>query len=119
MDMSEFKQQLLSKDTESVIDYDAALEVLRGSYRPLTPQQNKNGTLNLVITMEELGELQQQVSKFIRGKDNHYELLEEVADAYFVLGYIRDICGLSDEEVTKAINIKLNRQAKRNQEETF
>ena len=94
-------------------------KVLEDSYRPLHKDLNKEGILNLIIVIEEFGELQQQVSKYIHGKSNHYELLEEVADGFICLEYIKNICGLSEAEINKVINVKLARQAKRNKEETF
>ncbi|MBR4315184.1 MAG: hypothetical protein IKP66_09770 [Lachnospiraceae bacterium] len=117
MDKNEFRVGLETADTN--VDTDRMRSILKDSYRTLQDKLNKEGTLNLIITMEEFAELQQQVSKFIRGKDNHYELLEEVADAYLCLEYIKGICGITDEEVNKAINVKLDRQKQRNEEDTF
>ncbi len=119
MDKQEFHTMLQSDAISPNIDRAYMYNTLRNSYRPLQDELNNNGTLNLMITVEEFGELQQQVVKYIRGKGTHEGLLEEVADAYLCLEYIKDICGLSEEEVRKAINIKLQRQDKRNDQKTF
>lgn len=119
MDIVKFKESVCSNDFSTTVNAKAQQEILRDSYRSLKENLNKEGTLNLIIVMEEFSELIQQVSKYIRGKDNHYELLEEVADGYLCLEYIKDLCGLSDVEINKAINVKLARQAKRNKEDTF
>lgn len=119
MDKSEFQLLMESDDISSKCDKEAMQKILRASYRPLQDELNKTGILNLIITVEEFGELQQQVVKYIRGRSDHNGLLEEVADAYLCLEYIKDICGLSEEEVQKAINIKLQRQDKRNDQKTF
>lgn len=69
----------------------------------------KEGTRNLVIVMEELAELQQQISKYLRGKEDRLGLIEEVADVIMGLDYVKIICNISDEEVNKAMNVKLQR----------
>ncbi len=119
MDIVKFKESVCSSEFSTTVNEKSEREILSNSYRPLMKDLNKDGTLNLIIVMEEFSELIQQVSKFIRGKENHYELLEEVADGYLCMEYIKDLCGLSDVEVNKAINVKLAQQAKRNQEDTF
>lgn len=119
MDAEKFKKSVCSNDFSSIIDEKGKAKILKESYRTLSKENNKEGTLNLLIASEELNELSQQVIKYIRGKDNHYELLEELADAYLSLDYIRNLCGFSDIEINKAINVKLARQAKRNKEEAF
>ena len=64
---------------------------------------------NLVIVMEELNELGQQVSKFCRGKCEHLDLVEEMADVTIGMEYLKQICKVSDEELHKAVQIKLDR----------
>lgn len=67
------------------------------------------GTRNLVIVMEELAELQQQLSKFLRGKGDHIGLVEECADVIMGMDYVKHICNITDEEINKAINVKIDR----------
>ena len=70
---------------------------------------NPRGHRNLIIVMEELAELAQEVSKNLRGRANYYDLLEEMADNQLSLYYLQDICGISDEDLQKAIRIKAER----------
>ena len=65
------------------------------------------------IVMEELAELQQQISKKIRGYHNELGLLEELADVYICLGYLESIFNIDKEELQKAIDVKLLREKER------
>ena len=91
--------------------------IIEDSLRPL--QSNDTGLLNLIIVMEEFNEVAMEVSKYIRGKDNKTELLEELADAYMCIKYIQCICNISDEELNKAINVKAQRQKNRNDQKSW
>ncbi len=50
-----------------------------------------NWKTQCTVAMEELAELQQQVSKQIRGYDDPIGLLEEMADVYICLDYLKSI----------------------------
>lgn len=54
------------------------------------------------IAMEEFAELQQQVSKQIRGYDDRIGLLEEMADAYIGLEFLKSIFNISEEDMQKS-----------------
>ena len=60
--------------------------------------------------MEEMAELQQQISKQIRGYDDRYGLLEEMADVYISLKLLESIFNVTPEEMQKAIDVKLARK---------
>ena len=47
--------------------------------------------LKCTVAMEEFAELQQQVSKQIRGYGDKLGLLEEIADAYICLSFLESI----------------------------
>lgn len=67
-----------------------------------------------VIVMEELAELQQQISKKIRYDNrNNTELLEEMADVYIGLEYLKRIFDLDEVSIKKAIDVKLSREKER------
>lgn len=68
------------------------------------------GCRNLIIVMEEFAECSQQVAKWLRGKGDKISLLEETADALIGIKYIQKICGISDEELNKAVNAKITRE---------
>ena len=61
----------------------------------------------LIKVCEELGELQSEVFKAVKGKENREKILEELADVYFVLGYIKEIYHISDEELDEKMKAKV------------
>ena len=63
--------------------------------------------LKCTIAMEEFT---QQISKQIRGYDNRIGLLEEMADAYICLEFLKSIFDITPEELQKAMDIKLQRE---------
>ena len=65
------------------------------------------------VAMEEFAELQQQVSKHIRGYGDKMGLLEEMADAYICLRFLESIFEIKPDEMQKAIDVKLLREKKR------
>lgn len=67
------------------------------------------GHENLIIDMEELAELSQQISKYIRGKGEYYSLLEEMADVQVCLYHLQNLYNISDFELNRAINTKVTR----------
>lgn len=62
------------------------------------------------IAMEEFAELQQQVSKQIRGYEDRVRLLEEMADAYICLEFLKSIFDITEDDVKRAIDVKLLRE---------
>ena len=66
--------------------------------------------LNCTVAMEEFAELQQQVSKQIRGYGDKLGLLEEIADAYICLSFLESIFDVKPEDLQKAIDVKLQRE---------
>lgn len=70
---------------------------------------------HLVIAMEEMSELQKEISKCLRGKGNSSDLLQEMADVYICLAYVQAICAedpefaFSDDTLDNAIDVKLLR----------
>lgn len=71
--------------------------------------QNPQGHHDLIICMEELAELQQALSKELRGKGDTVNILEEVADVLLCVGYIQEIVGLSDDLIVSAMNVKIDK----------
>lgn len=58
-----------------------------------------------------LGELQIQVSKYIRGKSDQNKLLSAVKNVYMAIGRIMLIYNISMNELNRAMNVKLDRLA--------
>ena len=67
--------------------------------------------LKCTVAMEEFAELTQQISKQIRGFDDRIGLLEEMADAYICLDFLKSIFDITPEELQKAMDIKLQRES--------
>lgn len=66
--------------------------------------------LKCTVAMKEFAELQQQVSKQIRGYGDKLGLLEEIADAYICLSFLESIFDVKPEDLQKAIDVKLQRE---------
>ncbi len=66
--------------------------------------------LKCTVAMEEFAELQQQISKQIRGYGDKLGLLEEIADAYICLSFLESIFDVKPEDLQKAIDVKLQRE---------
>lgn len=63
----------------------------------------------LIICMEEFNELSKEVSKYYRMKGNQLDLLQEIADAWLSIEYIKRLCQFDDTMIIKAINAKTKR----------
>lgn len=63
----------------------------------------------LVICMEEAAELSQAISKFYRDKPNKLNLIEEIGDMIICIESLKQFYGITDEDIIKAINIKIDR----------
>ena len=70
-------------------------------------------TVQSVVCMEELAELQKEISKFIRGQGNWLSLREEIADVRICIDQLKMMYNISDEELEKEIRAKQYRTAKR------
>lgn len=75
---------------------------------------SKSDIENKAIIIEELSELQKEVTKDIREKFNRDNFLEEMADVVIVLHMAKEIYNISENELEKAINKKMERNLKRN-----
>ena len=79
-----------------------------------TSLKRDGNTKKLQIAQEELSELIQAISKYMRDTpDSSMLVLEELADVTIVLSYVRQVCGFNLEDLVKAINIKIEREKKR------
>ena len=74
---------------------------------------NKQGDTSLIIAMEELAELQQALSKFLRKKPDMDNLHEEFADVMICMEWIKMYCHLEESEISKWLNYKQNRLIQR------
>ncbi len=104
MNRSKFIQGLKSDDQLSEKE---RRRILRGTVKKYPWK------LNCTIAMEEFAELQQQISKQIRGYGDKLGLLEEMADAYICLSLLESIFDIKQEELQKAMDVKFQRERER------
>ena len=69
--------------------------------------------LQTVVCMEECAELIQAVSKMKRGKDNRDNLIEEMADVMICIEILKQVYGISDNEIQNYVCQKQNRSIER------
>lgn len=62
-----------------------------------------------IVAMEEMAELQKEVSKQLRGLGDRDGILEEIADVTIVLGNLMSLQGITEDELKRAVEVKLER----------
>ena len=88
------------------------IEIMRSAIR-------KNGkVMQTVVAIEEMSELQKELTKHIRGKGNRDNLIEEVADVLIMITQIQIMYCIPDDEIEKVMRFKLNRLKERMQNES-
>ena len=102
------------KSASSTVDSNYCSAVIRASLQAIPEKQNQKGTINTIIVMEELAELQQELSKALRGEGNRMSLIEELSDVFLSIKYVQEIFDISDEILARAVNVKLDRLDERN-----
>ena len=107
MDREKFISQLST--AEENIDKQWVMDVMKRSVDSNLKDGNPRGHRNLIIVMEELSELSKEVSKELRGKGDQYNILKELADVQLSIYYVQEVCGIKDEDLHKAMNIKMKR----------
>lgn len=65
--------------------------------------------MQLDVAIEEMAELTKEIVKHKRGKNNHIELAEEIADVYIMLEQVKIACDITDHEVNIFIQQKIQR----------
>lgn len=113
MKREEFIEKLSS--ASKVFDKEKLNKVIKNHVIISDAQLEKipSGGYNLIVAMEEMAELTQNVSKYLRNSLDKYDMLEEMADVSIQLEYLKLIAGISDEELNAAINVKMDRTAQR------
>ena len=69
--------------------------------------------LQAVVFMEECSELIQAISKMKRGKDNRDNLIEEMADVMICMDILKQVYGVSDNEIQNYVCQKQDRCVER------
>lgn len=113
MNKTEFMYAL--KRDKKLMDRERYKRIIKESIDSLQDQnpQNPRGHYDLIICIEEMAELQQALSKKLRGNSDTVNILEEVADVLLCIGYIQEIMGFSDDLIVSAMNVKIDRLEKR------
>lgn len=119
MDRNIFKEKLLNQDFTARIERDIRLLLhasnLRSQRECACKLKAKDDWLKVTIAMEEMSELQKELSKYLRGEGDRIGILEELADVYIMLGSLVDIferdkdIDITREDIKKAAYIKLDR----------
>lgn len=76
----------------------------------------KNGRVQEIVWVEELGELQHEITKSLRGMLNKTHLVEEFADVLICLEQLKIKYNISDEELQEWIDYKYNRNCNRQEQ---
>lgn len=109
MDRSEFVKKF--KNASEDINYDYHHKIINASIDAFESDDKFRGETNLIIAMEEFAELAQEISKKLRGEKSNTGILEESADAMLCIKYIQLICGISNKDLKKVMNVKIDRLA--------
>ena len=123
MDREEFINEFSSTDIKSKDDMYFNLDKLNteaishDSLHFNFEGKHIRGLTSLVIFMEEMSELQKEMSKVIRNKGDRFNILEELADVSICIERIKLLLNISDEELYKAMQVKMNRFEKRLKQE--
>lgn len=119
MDLKEFKQLMKDPNYNNTCDID---RIHKESFE-LSKKAKIHSSFRMIIAVEELQELAKCLCKTLRyglkGNKkavNKYSLLEEIADVTISLDSIKREFGFTDEEINKAISIKLKELDRKNQE---
>lgn len=66
------------------------------------------GFRNIIIILEELGELNKELTKALRNKQDRIGIIEETADVLICIEYIKKIFNITEREINNAIYVKAN-----------
>ena len=117
MDRKEFLEELKIPVTkENKVDLD---QFILDSLEAAGKETKMGVKINVAIQAEECNELAKELIKVLRNKTNTVGILEEMADVYIGLKYLEFIFAISDEELAKAIQVKLRRAKKKLDEGTL
>lgn len=100
MDREEFKKKM---KTHTIMTDD-----MMSNIQALHLKNTKKSEI-YIVAMEELSELQKEISKELRGQGDRDGILEELADVMIVCGNIMNLQKITDAELRAATAIKLDR----------
>ena len=111
MDRMELKKQMksLKIDDGKKSFIDSKKEIVNNMIDASAEIEQIRGLRNLIIAMEELSELQQEISKILRGKGDKLNVMEELVDVEVVMETVKNTMGITEQELDKVRYIKLKR----------
>lgn len=112
MDLELFSKEMAREDIPKDVDWKKIDECIRLSIDKRVEKGLPWGHKNLINVSSELAELNVALTKYMLG-ERSINLLEEIADVTCALRYLRIIVGIHEEELAKAINVKMQREIKR------
>lgn len=97
------------------LNEDRAYDIMLNCIRRQREKYGKlSDTIIPVAVMEECAELSEAISHKIRGREeDNYELLQEMADVLIDILALAIIHDIPKDDVIKAVNVKLDREAER------
>ena len=104
MDRNEFENELNVTEKACIED----IEIFNSRMIKILKNSNMN-VYNYIVTMEELGELIQEISKASRDEKNEMGLLEEICDSLLCITRIMQLENISYSKVLKGIRVKMDR----------
>lgn len=109
MDRMELKKQMesLKIDDGKKSFIDSKKEIVNNMIDASAEIEQIRGLRNLIIAMEELSELQQAISKILRGKGDKLNVMEELVDVEVVMETVKNTMGITEQELDKVRYIKL------------
>lgn len=111
MDRMELKKQMesLKIDDGKKSFIDSKKEIVNNMIDASAEIEQIRGLRNLIIAMEELSELQQAISKILRGKGDKLNVMEELVDVEVIMETVKNTMGITEQELDKMRYIKLKR----------
>lgn len=111
MDRMELKKQIesLKIDDGKKSFIDSKKEIVNNMIDASAEIEQIRGLRNLIIAMEELSELQQAISKILRGKGDKLNVMEELVDVEVIMETVKNTMGITEQELDKVRYIKLKR----------
>lgn len=111
MDRMELKKQMesLKIDDGKKSFINSKKEIVNNMIDASAEIEQIRGLRNLIIAMEELSELQQAISKILRGKGDKLNVMEELVNVEIVMETVKNTMGITEQELDKVRYIKLKR----------
>ena len=108
MNREELKEKLNHAKPVDEKTFNSALDITIDSSKTLNVNEE------IIVAVEELSELQKELTKYIRGERDFTGVEEEMADVYIALGLIKKMLNIPQEEIDKITSVKISRHLMEN-----